>query len=785
MKNFMLNSVLLLVALAGTMVALPVQKVMAHYVAAWKPSSPIELKAPWDPGQVRCARTYHEHAAPETWGGIDFYADLDGNEVCDNRDWDNTDNRVPGNWTVRAAHSGIAWYSPTPGDACSVANRGIYILDETRGIWTAYFHVYFPSGVKAGDTKPVSAGEIIGYTRYGANDPQKPHSRDCAKSNHLHFQVYVKGDPIPGAAPDSQDSRKWKLLDVRYLILDGKQLFTNFLGGNADCTDQPQSACWTTSLIGSHSTGFTRQGTGNGSSIASEQKTTVAYLGFRSGWRRIATAAKRADGKLMVQVWDIAGSTGDVSVKDTKTAGTIGSLALAASQDPLITENDYSIVVTAVKTESGDLKVIAWKVRADGIIERKGEASQSGEVSEISIVNVADPFASGVTSNTFRFVTASRTGGGTTGNLRLDVWDVDGANGTITLKGSKQENWTVANVAITTGGAGVVTATRTKVSGTYHLHIVPWKLEPTTSGLDIVFNKSTSIGHDLRDLNVAAFSPSLLVVAGIDVSGHMVLRSFSYSPNTDDIKFIDLHIDNHVFGPRARGVEVTEVVLNVQRGEFGGGLAITAARLKETLCCSGFSEIAYPDRGIAGNLKLHMWHVSADGYFSLGLDGIAGIGNPLNISMTAIGDSCVGSGCISTFVTVLRTGSGAIKVIVWEPKLQPSSSAPASALSLEQDNETDTSSNPTITSFKLTNNRKFIQFIAEGLRIDGINVEIYSLGGEKVYESDWSHGNQLRWNFLNNHQMRMANGVYLYVITVRKLDGSEDRTQVRKLVVLN
>jgi hypothetical protein len=45
-------------------------------------------------------------------------------------------------------------------------------------------------------------------------------------------------------------------------------------------------------------------------------------------------------------------------------------------------------------------------------------------------------------------------------------------------------------------------------------------------------------------------------------------------------------------------------------------------------------------------------------------------------------------------------------------------------------------------------------------------------------------GGSLVWNFQDSHGRQVANGVYLYTITVRGTDGRLVRRDVRKLVIV-
>jgi hypothetical protein len=75
-------------------------------------------------------------------------------------------------------------------------------------------------------------------------------------------------------------------------------------------------------------------------------------------------------------------------------------------------------------------------------------------------------------------------------------------------------------------------------------------------------------------------------------------------------------------------------------------------------------------------------------------------------------------------------------------------------------------------------------FQAEGLGIAQVFIEIYDLSGTPAFTSGWQSGSTFEWHLQNNQGQSIANGVYLYVITVRGWDGTILRSEVKKLVVL-
>ena len=70
------------------------------------------------------------------------------------------------------------------------------------------------------------------------------------------------------------------------------------------------------------------------------------------------------------------------------------------------------------------------------------------------------------------------------------------------------------------------------------------------------------------------------------------------------------------------------------------------------------------------------------------------------------------------------------------------------------------------------------QFLAQGSGIAGMSVRMYSLAGAKVFEGT-SSSSALAYN-----GPVLANGVYLYVVTVNGNNGQRLQSQVKKLVVI-
>lgn len=76
-----------------------------------------------------------------------------------------------------------------------------------------------------------------------------------------------------------------------------------------------------------------------------------------------------------------------------------------------------------------------------------------------------------------------------------------------------------------------------------------------------------------------------------------------------------------------------------------------------------------------------------------------------------------------------------------------------------------------------------LQFIAQGIGIAETKVELFTLTGKRVLQAT-EEGQAVTLNLTDEHGRVLANGVYLYIVTVRGWDGQELRGAVRKLVVL-
>ncbi len=70
-----------------------------------------------------------------------------------------------------------------------------------------------------------------------------------------------------------------------------------------------------------------------------------------------------------------------------------------------------------------------------------------------------------------------------------------------------------------------------------------------------------------------------------------------------------------------------------------------------------------------------------------------------------------------------------------------------------------------------------------GADVTSVKIEVFNLQGQKVVEQE-AQGNQLSFQPLDETGRPLSNGVYLYIISGQKTDGSVVRSDIRKLVIL-
>lgn len=84
---------------------------------------------------------------------------------------------------------------------------------------------------------------------------------------------------------------------------------------------------------------------------------------------------------------------------------------------------------------------------------------------------------------------------------------------------------------------------------------------------------------------------------------------------------------------------------------------------------------------------------------------------------------------------------------------------------------------------ELSAERSGTTFRVQSAGVSSFQVQVYSLTGKLVFDSGMVSGPALRWNYLSNDGKPLANGVYLYTVTVQGVNGVY-RSELKKLAVL-
>jgi hypothetical protein len=71
-----------------------------------------------------------------------------------------------------------------------------------------------------------------------------------------------------------------------------------------------------------------------------------------------------------------------------------------------------------------------------------------------------------------------------------------------------------------------------------------------------------------------------------------------------------------------------------------------------------------------------------------------------------------------------------------------------------------------------------------GQAIASTRLQVFDSQGRLVYDSDFVPGSNIYWEAQGARGRPLANGIYLYVVTVRGFDGRIIQSEVKKFVVL-
>jgi hypothetical protein len=321
--------------------------------------------------------------------------------------------------------------------------------------------------------------------------------------------------------------------------------------------------------------------------------------------QQLVTAVRTASNTLKLISWRV-NANGSIA-----RTGDSGDAAGAASQIDIAKARIY---VTACRTASGNLKLISWNINAAGAISRDGDSGDAAGAATLNkIVALSDTL----------LLTACRTGEGT---LKLISWRLN-ANGSITrLHDSGTAAGGVSEidlVRITSGRA----ATAVRINeGT--LKVIVWDV--AAAGQISRQGDSGNQAGDARLIRVVRAATGHLITAVRAANGDLKLISWSVSGDGDTV---------------------------TRRGDSGG----QAGEIGDNALMSRAPGVLSAVRAADGDLKLIAWDVTAAG-------AIRRVGDSYNLAGEAsliafCPESLTGGAAI---VTAVRAANGTLKLISWD-----------------------------------------------------------------------------------------------------------------------
>lgn len=269
-------------------------------------------------------------------------------------------------------------------------------------------------------------------------------------------------------------------------------------------------------------------------------------------------------------------------------------------------------IINAVRTQAGNLKLIAWDVASGGAINRTGDSStQAGAASSIAIAaNISEPS---------QFVTACRT---SAGKLKLISWDVNNSGTDLDREGDSGDQAGAARLIkiVAVAHDRFVTACR---DGAGNLKLIGWRLQSDGS-LTRLADSGNQAGT-ISEVALTRLASNRVLTSVRDGNGDLKLISWSVSDSA------------------------------ITRLSDSANLAGAATMIRAVVDQAGHVVTAV--RTGSGNLKLIVWQLANNGTISRLGDSadLAGATGGHDISMSG-----------QQVITGVRTGDGPLKVIVWQ-----------------------------------------------------------------------------------------------------------------------
>lgn len=335
-------------------------------------------------------------------------------------------------------------------------------------------------------------------------------------------------------------------------------------------------------------------------------------------------------------------------------AGFVGEIAAA--------RHNTRQVVTAVRTQARTLKLIAWRVNANGSITRTGDSGeQAGAASSISIAR--QPTGS-------RFVTAVRTSGG---DLKLISWDVNNTGSAVTRRGdsgNQAGRASLINICALTNSR-FATAVRTAAG---NLRVILWNLE--SNGALTRLSDSGNAAGAVGDISIVRIASDRAVTSVRTADGDLRLINWrlasnavtrlgdsgNQAGNARNIRSVLGPSNQIVTAVRTSGGDLKLITWRVlasgavQRRGDSGSLAGAVGELDVAM--SGNLVITAVRDG-SGNLKLIAWNVSGGGAVTRvgDSDALAGTASLITLNEALSG--------VPPVITSVRTASSSLKLIAW------------------------------------------------------------------------------------------------------------------------
>ncbi len=334
----------------------------------------------------------------------------------------------------------------------------------------------------------------------------------------------------------------------------------------------------------------------------------------------VLTAARDAAGDLQVSSFGVS-ADGEVGELFTDSAGEIGAVEVARP-------SSGRDVVVGVRTASGALKLIYWKVATTGGLDRMGSATDVA-ITDLDLVMVPAG-GTGV-------VTASRMA---SGQVQVTGWHTSSSDGTITRAGSDNGPYAsaVRATAITDGRTAAEEGQPARFQGVVTASIANGDLRLDT------FRVTSSKGIEHRDYEIAG--PVMSVAIGtVRVSSTRELVVTAIRSETGYLKLIAWEIESNGAIHRLGSIYAGAILSDIEIQSGGTGALITAVKLT------------------TGNLKLLSWELTSDGELRRLGDHLAGEAQAISL-----GDRVV-RGRRTYVTTPVRLTGNALKVIAFETNL--------------------------------------------------------------------------------------------------------------------